>query len=80
MRKVTLITAVMAFAGALWAEPITIEALPPVVVKSVPESGATAVDPDTREIRVTFSKDMMTKKMWSLVTVSPESFPKIDRQ
>ena len=80
MRKVIIITAVMTLAGSLWAEPITIKALPPVVVKTVPESGATAVDPDTKEIRVTFSKDMLTKKMWSLVTVSQESFPKIDGQ
>ena len=70
----------MTLAGSLWAEPITIKALSPVVVKTVPESGATAVDPDTKEIRVTFSKDMLTKKMWSLVTVSQESFPKIDGQ
>ena len=70
----------MAFTGALRAEPITIKALPPVVVKTVPESGAEAVDPDTKEIHVTFSKDMLTKKMWSLVTVSQESFPKIDGQ
>ena len=70
----------MTLAGSLWAEPVTIETLPPVVVKSVPESGAEAVDPDTKEIRVTFSKEMIIKKMWSLVTVSPESFPKIGGQ
>ena len=80
MRKILLIISVTILAGALWAEPITIEGLPPVVVKSVPASGATAVDPDTKEIRVTFSKDMLTKKMWSLVTVSQESFPKINGQ
>ena len=80
MGKILSIIAVMALAGTIWAEPITIKTLPPVVVKSVPASGAEAVDPDTKEIRITFSKDMLTKKMWSLVTVSQESFPKIDGQ
>ena len=60
--------------------PVSIEALPPVVVKTVPASGDGAVDPATRGIRVTFSKDMLTQKMWSLVTVSRETFPKIDGQ
>ena len=62
------------------AEPISIEALPPVVVKTVPAAGDGTVDPATKEIRVTFSKDMLTQKMWSLVTVSQETFPKIDGQ
>ena len=60
--------------------PVSIEALPPVVVKTVPASGDGAVDPATKEIRVTFSKDMLTRKMWSLVTVSQETFPKINGQ
>ena len=65
---------------SLQAEPVSIEALPPVVVKTVPAAGDGAVDPATREIRVTFSKDMLTRKMWSLVTVSQETFPKINGQ
>ena len=67
----------LGLAVPLQAEPVSIEALPPVVVKTVPAAGDGAVDPDTREIRVTFSKDMLTEKMWSLVTVSQETFPKI---
>ena len=66
--------------ASLQAELVSIEALPPVVVKTVPAAGDDAVDPATREIRVTFSKDMLTQKMWSLVTVSRETFPKIDGQ
>ena len=65
---------------SLQAESVSIETLPPVVVKTVPAAGDDAVDPATREIRVTFSKDMLTEKMWSLVTVSQETFPKIDGQ
>jgi RNA polymerase sigma-70 factor (ECF subfamily) len=35
-----------------------IDSMPPVVVKTVPEAGATAVSPGTVEIKVTFSKEM----------------------
>ncbi len=66
--------------ASLQAEPVSIETLPPVVVKTVPAAGDGTVDPATKEIRVTFSKDMLTRKMWSLVTVSQETFPKINGQ
>lgn len=36
----------------------TIESMPPVVVKTVPEAGATNVSSGTIEIKVTFSKEM----------------------
>ena len=49
----------------------------PVVVKTVPAAGATAVDPTLPEIQVTFSKDMMTDNMWSWVMESKETFPKL---
>jgi hypothetical protein len=49
----------------------------PVVVKTVPEAGATAVDPALPEIQVTFSKDMMTDTMWSWVMESRDTFPKV---
>ncbi|HUP79225.1 MAG TPA: Ig-like domain-containing protein, partial [Pirellula sp.] len=48
---------------------------PPVVVKTVPEAGASDVDPKLTEIKVTFSKDMKDRG-WSWVTYSKESFPK----
>ena len=54
-----------------------INSYPPVVVKTVPESGANAVDPGLSEIKVTFSKDMLTDQMWSWVKVSGTSFPEI---
>jgi RNA polymerase sigma-70 factor (ECF subfamily) len=41
--------------------------VPPVVVKTVPEAGTADVDPKTKEVRVTFSKEM-TDKNWSWVT------------
>jgi len=59
------------------AEDVTLESVPPVVVKTVPEAGAGDVDPKLNEIKVTFSKDMKDRG-WSWVTYSKESFPKLD--
>ena len=68
------------FALALSAAPALggqgVDAQPPVVIKTVPVAGDKAVDPGLKEIRVTFSKDMITKKSWSFVQVSKDSFPK----
>jgi hypothetical protein len=55
---------------------VSVKAMPPVVVKTVPEAGDTKVDPATAEIRVTFSK-AMTDKSWSWSQISDETFPKI---
>jgi len=41
-----------------------IDSMPPVVVKTVPESGATDVAPGVVEIKVTFSKEMADRS-WS---------------
>ena len=61
------------------ADDITLESSPPVVVKTIPESGAKDVDPKLAEIKVTFSKPMMDKS-WSSVTLSKETFPDITGQ
>ena len=64
--------------GIVHAENIiAVKSMPPVVVKTFPQAGETAVDPSIKEISVTFSKEMMTKDMWSWVMVSKESFPNI---
>src|SRR5690349_13647382 len=60
--------------GTAHAQEITLEAAPPVVIKTVPEAGADAVDPGLTEIRVTFSKKMHDDS-WSWSTASQESFP-----
>ena len=60
--------------GAAYADEVTLESAQPVVVKTVPEAGDGAVDPTTKEIKVTFSKDMLDGN-WSWVTLSKESFP-----
>ncbi|HEV3120545.1 MAG TPA: Ig-like domain-containing protein [Isosphaeraceae bacterium] len=61
--------------GAARAQEITLDSAPPVVVKAVPEAGASDVDPATAEIRVTFSQPMQDGT-WSWATVSNETFPR----
>ena len=56
------------------ADDVTLESVPPVVVKTVPQAGSADVDPKLTEIKVTFSKDM-TDESWSWTTLSKDSFP-----
>jgi RNA polymerase sigma-70 factor (ECF subfamily) len=63
--------------NAVRADDVTLESVPPVVVKTVPAAGADDVDPKLTEIKVTFSKDMQDGS-WSWSTLSKESFPKVD--
>ncbi len=51
--------------------------LPPVVLSVEPKVGATDVDPDIKEIRVTFSKKM-TDKSWSWPTGNKYAAPKVE--
>src|SRR5262245_2273084 len=71
------VVALLLFAGPLRADEVTLDSVPPVVVKTVPEAGAAAVDPKTTEIKVTFSKEMRDGT-WSWSTLSKESFPQIN--
>ena len=64
-------------AFALAAQAPSAASMPPVVVSTVPQSGDLAVDPTIKEIRVTFSKEMMTNEMWSWVQVNEGTFPKV---
>lgn len=58
-------------------QALSVRTLPPVVVKTVPQSGDTQVDAaKVKEIRVTFSKDMIVQS-WSWSQISDETFPKI---
>ena len=73
-----LVALASGLAGSLTrADEVTLASVPPVVVKTVPEAGASNVDPKLTEIRVTFSKEMQDGT-WSWSTVSKESFPKVD--
>ena len=49
---------------------------PPVVIRTVPEAGATGVDPSLTELRVTFSSPMLDHS-WSWVICGEENFPKL---
>jgi RNA polymerase sigma-70 factor (ECF subfamily) len=62
----------------LQADPaVSVQGMPPVVVRTVPLAGDTQVDAAAvKEVRVTFSKDMMDQS-WSWVQVSAETFPPI---
>lgn len=64
-------------APATLAEDISLESVPPVVVKTVPEAGAGEVDAKLAEVKVTFSKDMQDGS-WSWAKLSDVTFPKLD--
>lgn len=70
-----VLATILVAAAAEQAAEVSVKALPPSVVKSVPPAGDTAVDPALKEIQVTFSKDMITDRMWSFCQISKESFP-----
>lgn len=81
MRRILLMVIVgvcVTSAGNIQAEKkITVQSMPPVVVKTSPQAGDTGIDPSLKEIKITFSKEMMTEDMWSWVMVSKETFPRI---
>jgi RNA polymerase sigma-70 factor (ECF subfamily) len=80
MKQAISVTAIVwvicGLAPAEAQDEIRVATMPPVVVKTVPQSGDTDVDPATTEIRVTFSKDMMDKS-WSWTTISEDTFPEM---
>lgn len=59
------------------ANQLTLKNINPVVISSSPVAGTTTVDPSTNEITVTFSANMMTNKMWSVVKLNNSNFPQI---
>ena len=76
--RILLVFLVSGFFDAVsLSDDVTLASVPPVVVKTVPEAGANNVDPKLTEIKVTFSKDMQDGS-WSWVTLSKESFPRMD--
>lgn len=80
MKKIITTLAVATLASgyvAAQSQPTpTLESLPPVVVKAVPESGTKDVSPGIVEIKVTFSKEM-TDNSWSWSSVWKDSTPEI---
>jgi hypothetical protein len=65
--------------SGLWtarAQTQTIESMPPVVVKTIPESGAKDVAPGEMEIKVTYSKPM-SDGTWSWTSAWENSPPEM---
>jgi hypothetical protein len=60
------------------SQEISVEKLPAVVVKTVPEAGQETIDASLTEIKVVFSKPMMAQS-WSWGKLTDESFPEIDK-
>lgn len=56
---------------------ISLDTVPPVVVKTLSESGSDKVPAGAKQIKVTFSKDMQPGS-WSWSTLGEENFPEID--
>lgn len=78
MKKIFVaVLGVVFMVNAHTADKYNVGNLPPSVVTTFPIAGDTNVDPSTREIKVTFSKDMMTEEQWSWVIFSKDTFPKI---
>lgn len=75
--RALLCAGLLSFAAPAGAEPISVDLMPPVVVKTSPQAGARSVDPSLKEVRVTFSKVMQTREMWSFVKASADSFPEV---
>ncbi|MCE5303366.1 MAG: Ig-like domain-containing protein [Planctomycetaceae bacterium] len=68
-------TFVVACLSGDFAAAQDINAMPPVVVQTVPQSGVKDVDPGETEIRITFSKPMANGS-WSWSTAWQDSSPK----
>lgn len=57
------------------AKELSVKSMPPSVVKTVPQAGATDVDPALKELTFTFSKEMIDGS-WSVCQSTPkENFP-----
>lgn len=77
MRSAAVTVLAAAFVGAAtcsWADEPTLDNVPPVVVRTEPQAGASGVAAGPAEITVTFSKPMRAGG-WSWVKVSEASFP-----
>jgi Bacterial Ig-like domain len=75
MQTLLLVSFFICFAISAHAQEHSVATLPAVVVKTEPQAGLTDVDPNTKEIKVTFSKKMLNNS-WSWGQISDETMPK----
>ncbi len=73
--QLIVLTAALPAQTAARTGAVSVKSMPPSVVKTVPQSGDTTVDSALSEIKVTFSKDMMTDRMWAFCQISNETSP-----
>jgi hypothetical protein len=79
MRRILtmLVCSVWLMAGFASGQEPSVKSMPPSVVKTVPQCGNMNVDAAvTKQITVTFSKEMMDGS-WSFIQISSETFPQI---
>ena len=76
MKTTVLILALASLTQIVGVKAQNIDAMQPVVVQTVPESGAKDVQPGVVEIRVRFSKEMKDGS-WSWSTAWKDSTPEI---
>ena len=74
-----LIAAFLGAATRAWADEPTLDNVPPVVVTTQPQAGASGVAAGPADITVTFSKPMRAGS-WSWVKASDASFPPLRGQ
>lgn len=74
----TIAALALAFTGpaaTARADDLALASAPPVVVKTVPAAGSEGVDPNLKEIAITFTKEMADGS-YSVVNYSPGNAPK----
>ncbi len=72
----TTVLVVVTLTGTARAQEVSVELLPPSVIKTLPTCGDAKVPTTTTQIKVTFSKEMMDGS-WSFTQISGDSFPEI---
>ena len=71
-----LLVTVISLLSTAMVRAQTIESMPPVVIKTIPEAGAMDIAPGVVEIKVTFSKAMRDGS-WSWSTAWQDSTPEM---
>lgn len=64
--------------SAQQSQQVSVESMAPSVIRTIPVCGDTNVDPGLKQIKVTFSKDMKTNRMWAVCQISKETFPELN--